>query len=200
MEVKKFVVKGEIKTKQRPRATVINGHARVYPAKDTIIYENYIRSEYQRQCGDYYFGDKPLAVDVKVYFKVNKELEKYEAGDLLPCVTHKDLDNICKLVDGLNGIAWKDDKQIIDLTAHKKYTFDEERLEITITDRSPMFAFLNVKDLQKRAYIDKLEKRINELIFKPKLTKAEQKRLAEIQEEVTSYYNTRCKNYETDKN
>lgn len=194
METRKVIVRGEIKTKQRPRATVIGGHARVYTPKDTIYYENYLKSEYLRQCDGYSFGDNPLKVDIRCYFKVNKQLE--ECGDYataLPCVTHKDLDNICKLVDGLNGVAWNDDKQIVELHAHKEYTLDEERIEITIIDISKCFTFLNVKEVKERIRIIKLENRITELTLKDKLTKAEQKRLKEIQEEVDNYYNLRCK-------
>lgn len=190
MEVK-VIVRGEIKTKQRPRARIMGGFAQVYTPKDTINYENYIRSEYMRQCNDYSFKDKPLAVIVDCYFKANKTLEALgEDVALLPCKTHKDLDNICKLVDALNGIAWEDDKQIIQLSAYKQYTLDNERLEITIVDLSDEFKYQSVEDIRTKRKIDKLEQKKMELCTKPKLTKAEQDRLVKIMEELREYGKT----------
>lgn len=185
---KKVVIRGEIKTKQRPRARVMGGFAQIYTPKDTINYENYIRSEYMRQCDDYSFKDRPLAVIVDCYFKVNKQLEELGEDCLkLPCKTHKDLDNICKLVDALNGVAWDDDKNIVDLSSHKYYTCDEERLEITIIDMSGEFTYQDVKDIKFKRKIDKLENKKMELCTKPKLTKAEQERLVKIMEELRNY-------------
>ena len=196
-----FKVTGEIKTKQRPRATVINGHARVYPPKDTIMYENYIKSEYLRQCGGYSFGKHPVKIIITCFFKLSKQLSEYgETAENLPCVTHKDLDNICKLVDGLNGIAWDDDKQIIDLKATKCYTLGEEYLCITIIDKYDEFFYKDIKDLQEKRKIDKAQARIYELLSKPKLSKAETARLEELQAEVEKYkdkernYIENCKN------
>lgn len=183
-----FDVIGEIKTKQRPRATVIGGHARVYPPKDTIVYENLIRTEYRRQCNDYNFGDKPLGVVIECFFKASKQLEEY--GDKvkeLPCKTNKDLDNICKLVDALNGIAWNDDKQIVDLSAIKHYTLGEEKISISIIDMSYNFKYQSIKDLQKEKRIEKLIERKQELLGKEKLKKSEAIRLEEIEKELKEY-------------
>ena len=45
-----------------------------------------------------------------------------------------DIDNVIKSVlDGLNGVAYEDDKQVVKLTANKYYGV-QPRVEITIKD------------------------------------------------------------------
>lgn len=50
--------------------------------------------------------------------------------------TKKDVDNICKAVcDGLNGVAYKDDRQIVDCHIRKLYDKEvdaEARIEVRI--------------------------------------------------------------------
>lgn len=179
-----FTIKGEIKTKQRPRATVIGGHARVYSSKDTIMYENYVKSEYQRQCA-YYLGTEPLKATITAYFLPSNELAKYgQDVKYVACMKNKDLDNIAKtILDALNGIAYEDDKQIVELHCEKYYTpgnteYVEVKIE-TLTDD-----FITLDDLKEKARLDKLQDRYNELIEKQqikKLTSTERKRLAELE-------------------
>lgn len=46
-----------------------------------------------------------------------------------------DIDNIAKIIcDGLNSIAYKDDKQIISLQVLKVWTNDVERVEVEIDE------------------------------------------------------------------
>lgn len=175
-----FKVIGDIKTKMRPRATVQGGHARVYTDASTIHYENYVRSEFQRQCPDTHFKDKPLSAVVYAYFSPSKELDKYEATRVA-CMNQKDCDNIAKTVlDALNGIAYNDDRQIVQLEVGKYYIQDEpEHLHIFLNE---MAIFDTLEDLKKEKQINKLKERHAELMNKEKLTTAEMKRLTEITE------------------
>lgn len=53
------------------------------------------------------------------------------AGDLLPEVK-PDIDNVIKGVfDALNGVAWADDKQVVQESSSKRYS-DKPRLEIVV--------------------------------------------------------------------
>ena len=181
-----FTIKGEIKTKQRPRATVIGGHARVYSSKDTIMYENYVKSEYQRQCAYYFNGNEPLKATITAYFLPSNELAKYgQDVKYVACMKNKDLDNIAKtILDALNGIAYEDDKQIVELHVEKYYTpeateYVEVKIETLVDD------FITLDYLKEQSKLDKLVARYCDLLTKQltkKLTSTEKKRLAEIKE------------------
>ena len=173
-----FQVTGEIKTKQRPRATVMGGHAKVYTPQTTINYENYIKSEFLRQCPNTHFGDKPLLAVVYGYFTPNQELNKYEAHRVA-CMNPKDLDNIAKTVlDALNGIAYNDDRQIVQLEVGKNWIQNEpEHIDITLIE---LEMYETLDDLKKEKQFLKLKERYDELMAKEKITSAEMKRLTEI--------------------
>ena len=172
-----FTIKGEIQTKQRPRATIRNGYARVYTPKDTILYENYIKSEYQRQC-DKWFGNEPLNVCIECRFKANEDIVKMmELGYNIVCDNHKDCDNLAKIVcDALNGVAYMDDKQIISLKVSKSYDLTEY-IVVSIGYANG----LTLKKAKEVYNTDKLINRYNELKAKKKLTSAEKKRLADLE-------------------
>ena len=145
-----FTIKGEIKTKQRPRATIIGGHARVYSSKDTILYENYVKSEFQRQCA-YYLGTEPLKATITAYFLPSNELAKYgQDVKYVACMKNKDLDNIAKtILDALNGLAYEDDKQIVELHIEKYYTpGSTEYVEVKLETLD--HEFVTLEDLKKK--------------------------------------------------
>ena len=191
-----FEVIGTIKTKQRPRARVVNSHyAQVYTPQETIMYENYIRSEYQRQVERGYFGNVPLSIGVTAYFEPSKDIKKnmetlsqyMNVENKVICTTHKDFDNIYKIVcDSLNGVAYEDDKQIWnDMGFNKFYTLGQERLVITLSDDVDFDDILveeQVKNLgiQCRLYEKKIEK-LKKLQSKDKLTRKEKIELEDLQ-------------------
>ena len=80
--------------------------------------------------------DKPLTVDLTFSFKppeswVNSKRLEATSG-LTKHITVPDLDNLIKAVlDALNGIAYNDDKQIVELKAKKIYAA-EDSVNITI--------------------------------------------------------------------
>lgn len=189
-----FKVVGDIKTKQRPQLTTINGYSRAITPKETVMYENYIKSEYQRQCERYYFGFNPISINVVAYFEpsqdIRKKLEvisKYmDIENHFVCTTHKDFDNIYKIIcDSLNGIAYEDDKQIWnDQGFQKFYTLGKERLEITITDEYDKLKYLTkdqISDLYNECKkYEKQQEKKQRLLSKPKLSKKEQEELERI--------------------
>lgn len=132
-----FVVEGEPKGKDRPRLTTINGYARAYTTRNTINYENRILACYKEAVKDTkyeneYFAnnDEAVMVCVVVCFGLSKAdynksgLSKSgrEKIDSVYCTKHKDLDNIVKSVlDALNGVAYHDDKQVVEIYAVKNW-------------------------------------------------------------------------------
>ena len=77
----KFTVLGEPRGKQRPRMTR-NGHT--YTPAETVQYENLVRMEYRRQCGDYRFPDD-AALDMRImaYYAIPKSVSKKKRQEML---------------------------------------------------------------------------------------------------------------------
>ena len=125
------VIDGKIKGKARPR--VFNGRA-VTP-KDTVNYENWVKICYQQQSGEYLEG--PIKAIITVYHKIPKSYSKKRVqairDGLEQPLKKPDIDNIAKIIlDSLNGIAFKDDVQVIELSVLKKYTEEVERVELEL--------------------------------------------------------------------
>lgn len=137
---KKLTMTIEPLPKERPRATVVGGHARIYTPKTTASYEKKIRDAWIKAN-----GDKPLTgpVIVRVWLgmpipksttKANKAMML--ARKMRP-VTKPDVDNLAKSVlDAINGVAYKDDNQIVDLVARKVYA-DIPFVKVFVTDWEP---------------------------------------------------------------
>ncbi|WP_338912759.1 RusA family crossover junction endodeoxyribonuclease [Clostridium perfringens] len=125
------IVTGKIRGKARPR--ICRGHA--FTPKDTVQYEKLVRECYKQQDGRYLEGSiKALII---AYYKIPKSYSKkcvQAIRDGLEKPTKKpDADNIAKIIlDSLNGIAYKDDSQIIELIVIKRYTEDEEKVEFEL--------------------------------------------------------------------
>lgn len=122
-----FTIPGEPQGKARAR-TVRNRHTGAsmsYTPAKTTSYEALVQHYYQ-QAGGGYTEDGTFAVDITAGYGMPKSMSKRkraeaEAGALLP-TKKPDLDNIAKLVcDALNGVAWKDDSAVVELTVRKVY-------------------------------------------------------------------------------
>ncbi|MDK0626940.1 RusA family crossover junction endodeoxyribonuclease [Clostridium perfringens] len=125
------VVTGKIRGKARPR--VCRGHA--FTPKDTVQYEKWVRDCYKEQDGRYLEG--PIKALIIAYYKIPKSYRKKRVQairDGLEKPTKKpDADNIAKIIlDSLNGIAYKDDSQIVEIRVIKRYTEENERVEFKL--------------------------------------------------------------------
>ena len=68
-----------------------------------------------------------------VQSSVSKKERKLRLSGSHRPVVKPDTDNYIKsTLDGLNGLLWEDDNQIVDLIAHKYYS-DNPRVEIEVT-------------------------------------------------------------------
>ena len=125
----KFIVPGKPVPKGRPRFSRKTG--RTYTPNDTSKYEKLVRECY----GDNYFFDTEyIKITVIAKFEIPQSYSKKKkqealAGKIFP--TKCDLDNIVKsITDGLNGIAFKDDRYIIRLEAEKIFAEEAETIII----------------------------------------------------------------------
>lgn len=127
----RFTVKGKVRGKARPR--FYNGHA-VTP-KETKDYEATIAYEYLHAKGK--LTERPIEVSIIVRLAVPKSesisRQTLKIQSLRP-TKKPDIDNIAKVVlDALNGVAYVDDKQVVELRVSKRWSFDEE-LEIDVRE------------------------------------------------------------------
>lgn len=128
-------VEGKIRGKQRPRFN--SKTRRTYTPQDTVSYENWVKLCYKEQSNKKLEGS--IQATIIAYFAVPKSYSKTKRLD---CVLNNlrptkkpDIDNCIKIIlDSLNGIAYKDDSQIVEVIAVKKWTEGIERLEFSLEE------------------------------------------------------------------
>lgn len=123
--MRKFYIYGEPQGKARPRFARTRNSVRTYTPNKTVDYEEKVRLAYLTQC-----KEETIEGPVKVYIQANflipkswsKRKKVYAYSGLIKPTKKPDVDNIAKAVcDALNGIAYKDDSQIVKLTVEKYY-------------------------------------------------------------------------------
>jgi Holliday junction resolvase RusA-like endonuclease len=112
-----FTIPGEPIAKGRPRATTINGMARMYTPKKTANYESLVAYAAQEAMAGRPMLEGPLELSFEARFTIPKSWTKKRLAAQAECpefVTKKpDLDNLEKaLGDGMNGVVFADDSQI----------------------------------------------------------------------------------------
>lgn len=117
---------GAPRGKGRARAVSTPVGARIYTDEKTRGYEAQLRFAGQQAMA----GRAPLAgalsIVVEARFPVaaswsRKKRAAALAGDLHPTIK-PDADNVLKMLDGLNGIVWADDRQIVHVVFDKIYS------------------------------------------------------------------------------
>lgn len=105
----KFTIQGKPQPKQRPRFS--KGH--VYTPRDTLDYEKLVGLCFIQAGGK--LSLKPIEMRVVAFYNIKGHvIGEYKT-------TRPDLSNIIKSIeDGLNGIAYKDDAQIVSIKAEKR--------------------------------------------------------------------------------
>lgn len=127
-----FRIKGEPKGKGRPRFARQGGFVKTYTPDSTAQYENKVRYSYHQQCGKVKFDkDEMLQVYIVAKYKIPESISNKKRGMMLARklrpVKKPDADNIIKIVcDALNGVAYKDDAQVVDVQLRKIYAAEPE--------------------------------------------------------------------------
>lgn len=134
-----FSVPGKPQGKARPRIVRQGGFSRSFTPEKTVLYENWIRSCYQREAGEYRFpDDSPLELAITAVFPVPKSYSRRKregclSGFIRP-TGKPDCDNIAKSVaDALNGVAYRDDSRVCRLVVVKRYG-EIEGLRVTVRE------------------------------------------------------------------
>lgn len=132
-----FIVDGKPQGKQRPRFSRIS--KTVYVPTKTAKYEKQIAKAYTDSGGRYISAGCYVSVAVHAFFPVPKSYSKKRREDCLERVLRPDkkpdMDNILKVVlDALNGVAYVDDKQVVELIGRKYYTESDGFLWISVSE------------------------------------------------------------------
>ena len=123
-----FEIPGKPQGKARAR-TFYNsklGKMQSITPENTVLYENLIKHCYLETKCEPFLDKVPLEVEITACFPIpksatKKDRERIKLMEYYP-TKKPDADNIAKVVcDALNGLAYKDDAQVINLTVHKRF-------------------------------------------------------------------------------
>lgn len=138
--VVEFTVMGEPMGKQRPKAS--RGHNRsviMRTPKQTVLYENLVKLTYRQEVGQVRFSDDAmLKVSIRSFCEISKSASKKKralmAEGLIRPTKRPDWDNVGKIIcDSLDGIAYKEDKQIVSGSVDMYYG-EVPRVEVRIEE------------------------------------------------------------------
>ena len=128
--MREFKIPGKVQAKQRPR---FSKSGIVYTPKETRVYEDFVRLCYSDYANQYQwepYGGQ-LRAEIEVFIQVPKSDSKLNKqakiiGEIRPTIK-PDCDNLAKsILDSLNGLAYQDDRQIIELSVKKFYAEQSE--------------------------------------------------------------------------
>ena len=70
--------------------------------------------------------DTPITMKIEFFFKVPKSWSKAKKENIPHHTSKPDVDNLVKSVkDALNGVAYKDDSQVVSIFARKQYAQED---------------------------------------------------------------------------
>lgn len=124
-----MIIPGQPVAKGRARITTVGGFARAYTPAKTRSYENIVRNHAQEIMA--LRGLEPLEGPVALVLEAHlqipaswskKKTAEAIAGSIVP-TSRPDLDNYIKAaLDGLNEVVFKDDSQVVEISAKKVYS------------------------------------------------------------------------------
>ncbi len=130
-----FTIPGQPIAKGRTRSFIRNGNVAHYTPEKTARYENLVRLAAQQAMGEQTPVESAVVLIVRAFLSIptSWSLKKQQAaaiGEITP-TKRPDLDNIIKAIkDGANGVTWKDDSQVIDVRASKRYGVPRVEVEV----------------------------------------------------------------------
>lgn len=121
-----FIVPGVPAGKGRPRVGRVGKHVRMFTPTATVAYEGLIAHAAQEAMAGRELIQGPVLLEMQMLHPVPASWSKRKqaqalAGEVLPTVKC-DADNCLKAVcDALNGVAWRDDVQVVNVVLSKRY-------------------------------------------------------------------------------
>ena len=130
-----LTIPGNPTGKARPRVT----RNATYTPPKTVAYETLVQELFIINYPHYKPLETAVAMRITAYFPIPKSYAKWkklaaERNAIRP-TKKPDVDNIQKIIgDALNGLAYKDDSQIVTSEIQKWYTDENPRVEIIIKE------------------------------------------------------------------
>lgn len=121
-----FTILGEPKGKGRPKFSKVGNFTKAYTPAPTVMYENLIATTYQQNNQPRFDDGDYVEIVIYAYYSIpqskpKKVRDAMQTGEIRP-IKKCDADNILKIVcDSLNGVAYRDDVQIMDAEIHRFY-------------------------------------------------------------------------------
>jgi len=130
-----LTIPGEPMAKGRPRF----GKGYIRTPERTVNYETLVKQLFIISKQEKLEG--MLQVEIDCYFKIPNSTPKYKVllmmDEKIRPIKKPDIDNVAKIcLDGLSGLAYKDDSQVVSLLINKWYGNDP-RVEIRIEEVKP---------------------------------------------------------------
>lgn len=128
-----FSVNDKPYPKERPRAKIVGGYAKIYTPSNTQKYEKKVKNAFLKECfyrnfspQTFFKKDIALKVELTFYLPIPVKMSQVQHRACLQAVLRPksggDVDNLAKsFLDALNGVAWQDDRQIVELVVKKYY-------------------------------------------------------------------------------
>lgn len=133
-----FTIPGKPVGKGRPRFARRGNFVATYTPEKTVSFENMVKLFASHDMGCRPPIEGPLKISVEVVVAPPASMSKKKTGQALSGMhkptTKPDLDNVVKsIADALNGVAYVDDKQIVEISARKHYgTADLTRVVVSL--------------------------------------------------------------------
>lgn len=121
-----FTVPGQPYGKGRPRIGKVGKHARLFAPEKAVNYESMVKVLAAQAMAGRPLLDGAVEVRMDIACQIpaswsQKKQAEAVAGRVFP-TTKPDIDNVEKAIfDGLNGVAWRDDVQVVDVVKRKRY-------------------------------------------------------------------------------
>ena len=128
-------IPGKVVGKQRPKFSRQGNFVKTYTPEKTVNYENWVKMCWMNSGQEKIQGN--IIAVIVARFMIPQSFSKKKRKELneKPCPKKPDCDNIAKsILDALNGIAYDDDAQIVDLSVSKVYSATEECVDLYLTE------------------------------------------------------------------
>ena len=133
--IAKLNIVGKVIGKQRPKFSTRGGFVKTYTPDQTVNYENYVKMLWLQSGQEKLTGNIKATIDADFMIPKSFSKKKRNALDGAYCQKKPDCDNIAKsILDALNGIAYDDDSQIVEIVVRKCYSGSGEGAVLTLEE------------------------------------------------------------------